>query len=308
MRRTLTLSVLLLLFVGGCSSDNEDLKKKIEELEEEISSKQNTIDVLKRKTHDLLIEKCTSSKEEVTNFGPYTLTEIVLYDTDWDCASDTGIKSGWFEEGVSSAIVKSPEKELYREYSDVMVSESEEFYNLSHRTGGAHCCVINNLLSKKAPYKIVFSATSDGDSGIYVGDYDDDGHPEISISDKVSLYWKGSYAVTVPITIFLEYSSDSFKLDKDLIYSYVTEEINNVEYDSIKFTPIAKESRREWSGWEDHYIPYKLIEITGALLFAGRESEAKRFLDYVWPEDLPNKDLYWKEFKEMIKGSKYWEN
>ena len=300
-------SSLLVLLLASCSSENTDLEKKIEELEQVISSKQNTIDVLQRENLDLLIEKCTSSKEEVTNFGPYTLTEIILYDTDWDCADKSGIKSGWFEEGVFSAIVKSPEKELYREYSDVMVSESEDLYNLSHRTGGAHCCVINNLLSKRAPYEIVFSSASDGDYGIYVGDYDEDGNSEISINDKVSLYWRGSYADTVPIKIYLEYSSDSFTLDKDLIYLKVTEEINAIDYGSIKFIPIDKERRDDWDGWEGHYIPYQLIEITGALMFSGRESEAKRFLDYVWPDDLPNKDLYWKEFKEMIEGSKYWE-
>ena len=119
------------------------------------------------------------------------------------------------------------------------------------------------------------------------------------------MYWKGSYADTVTIEIFLEYSSDSFKLDKDLIYSKVTEEIDSIQYNEIKFIPNYRKGSTD--GWEGHEIPYKLIKITGALLFAGRESEAKRFLDYVWPEDLPNKDLYWKEFKEMIKGSKYWE-
>ena len=87
-------SSLLFLLLASCSSENTDLKKKIEELEQEISSKQNSIDVLDRLTHDLLIEKCTSSNEEVTNFGPYTLTESSLYDTDWDCANKSGIKSG----------------------------------------------------------------------------------------------------------------------------------------------------------------------------------------------------------------------
>jgi len=293
------------LLLTSCSSENTDLKKKIKELEEDISSKQNSIDVLNRLTHDLLIDKCTSSKEEVTNFGPYTLTESILYDTDLVCANESGIRGGWFEEGVKSAVVRLSDKELYKTSFNILISESEEFYNLSHYTGGAHCCVVDSLLRKKAPYEIVFSASSDGGHGISVGDFDDDGNTEILINDRVSLYWRGAYAVTTPIFIYLEYSSNVFRLDKELTYSKVTEQIDSIQYNEIKFIPNYRKGSTD--GWEGHEIPYKLIKITGALLFAGRELEAKRFLDYVWPDDLPNKDLYWKEFKEMIKGSKYWE-
>jgi len=302
--KRLTITLLTLLVLGGCSSDNEDLKKKIEELEKDVAYKQSVIERL----YDDLIAKCTSSREEVTTFGPYTLTENVIYDTDWDCAMDTTIRQGYFEEGVNEAVVRSPTEELHRLGIGLSVEDTGEFYQLSGFTGGRHCCTLDLLLSKKEPYETVFRSSKDGDFSILVGDIDGDGKTEIETKTDIFLYWRDSYAGSTVVKVFLEYSSNAFKLDKDLIYSYVTKEINNIEYDSIKFVLIEEESREDWYGWEDHYIPHEIIEIPGALMFAGREEEAKRFLDYVWPEELPNKDLYWKEFKEMIKGSKYWEN
>ena len=105
------LGVLLSLIVlSSCTSETADLEKKIEDLEEDVAYKQSVINRL----YDDLIAKCTSSKEDVTTFGPYTLTENVIYDTDWDCAMDTTIRQAYFEEGVNEAVVTSPNEELYR--------------------------------------------------------------------------------------------------------------------------------------------------------------------------------------------------
>ena len=74
--------LIYLVTLTSCSSETRDLEKKIEDLEEDVAYKQSVIDRL----YDDLIAKCTSSREDVTTFGPYTLTENVIYDTDWDCA------------------------------------------------------------------------------------------------------------------------------------------------------------------------------------------------------------------------------
>ena len=292
-----------MIVLSSCSAENTDLEKRIEELEKDSAYKQSVIDRL----YDDLIAKCTSSREDVTTFGPYTITENVLYDTDWDCAMNTTIRQGYFEEGVNEAVVTSPNEELYRLGIGLSVEDSREFYQLSGYTGGRHCCALDILLSKEAPYETVFYSSKDGDFPILVGDFDGDGKTEIETKTDIFLYWRDSYAGSTVVKVFLEYTSNAFKLDKDLIYSYVTKEINNIEYDSIKFVLIEEELREDWYGWEDYYIPHEIIQIPGALLLSGREKQAKRFLDYVWPDDLPNKDLYWKEFKEQLARSKYWE-
>ena len=293
----------LFLLLASCSSENADLKKQIQDLQEDVDYKQSVIERL----YDDLIAKCTSSREDVTTFGPYTLSENVIYDTDWDCAMDTTIRQGYFEEGVKEAVVTSPNEELYRLGIDLSIKDRREFYQLSGYTGGMHCCALDILLSKESPYETVFYSSKDGDFPILVGDFDGDGKTEIETKTDTFLYWRASYADSTVVKVFLEYSHDNFNLDKDLIYAHATEEINKIEYDSVKFLPLTANIKDDYTGWEGHFIPREIIEIPGALLFAGREIEAKRFLDYVWPEDLPKKELYWKEFKEQLARSKYWE-
>ena len=302
MKLSFALSTLLILF-AGCSSENKELKKKIEELEKDISYKEEKIESL----YDNLISLCTSSREEVTSFGPYTLTEQVIYETDWDCASKIIVQSAYIEEGVKSAIIRSPSEILYEHYGDLTVHDDGDFFHVSGYSGGAHCCSFDLLLSKETPYEIMFSVSSDGDLGSLVSDFDDDGNQEIQISDKVLWYWKGPPAFTARVEIYLEFTSNGFKLDKDLIYSKVSEKIKNTEYEIIQFIPIEEENRNDPDGWEGYWIPRELTSITAALLFSGRETEAREFLDYVWPKDLPNKDLYWEEFKEELTTSEFWE-
>ncbi len=301
--KSLCLIFIYLVILTSCSSEITDLEKKIEDLEKDAAYKQSVIDRL----YDDLIAKCTASREDVTTFGPYTLTENVIYDTDWDCAMDTTIRQGYFEEGVKEAVVTSPNEELYRLGIGLSVEDSREFYQLSGYTGGRHCCALDILLSKEAPYETVFYSSKDGDFPILVGDFDGDGKTEIETKTDIFLYWRASYAGSTVVKVFLEYSQDSFKLDKDLIYAHATEEINRIEYDSVKFLPLSANITDDYTGWEGYFIPREIIKIPGALLLSGREIEAKRFLDYVWPEDLPKRDLYWKEFKEQLARSKYWE-
>ena len=201
----------------------------------------------------------------------------------------------------------SPTGELYRLGIGISVEDSREFYQLSGYTGGMHCCALDILLSKEAPYETVFYSSKDGNSPILVADFDGDGKTEIETKTDIFLYWRASYADSSVVKVFLEYSQGSFKLDKDLIYAHATEEINKIEYDSVKFLPLTANIRDDITGWEGYFIPREIIEIPGALLLAGRETEAKRFLDYVWPEELSNKNLYWKGFKEQLARSKYWE-
>ena len=132
--KSLCLIFIYLVILTSCSSEITDLEKKIEDLEKDAAYKQSVIDRL----YDDLIAKCTSSREDVTTFGPYTLTENFIYDTDWDCAMDTTIRQGYFEEGVKEAVVTSPNEELYRLGIGLSVKDRREFYQLSGYTGGRH--------------------------------------------------------------------------------------------------------------------------------------------------------------------------
>ena len=60
-------------------------------------------------------------------------------------------------------------------------------------------------------------------------------------------------------------------------------------------------------GWQGHFIPSTLTEIIVSLIMAGREEEAKKFLDDMWPDNLTDKELFWSLLKEQVDQSKYWD-
>jgi len=240
-------------------------------------------------------ESCTSKEEVVKTFGVYTLNQTI---TDQDCLLElTGDR-------ISSAptmnIIKSPTESLLNRGWELQVTDIGEFFHIYGYSRGAWCCEEDHFLSKKAPYEIVFEEHSYAGAGVLWRHFDTDPSKEIRIIDTNFIQWLGSTASSAFPVIYLEYSSDSFKLDKDLMYSEASKKINNItKVDSIKFI--------RGDHWEGHDIPSELIEISSELIISGREEEARKFFDDVWPKDLRNKELFWQKFKEKLARSKYWE-
>ena len=306
VRRTLTLSIALLtlLILGGCSED-KDLK--ILELEKLVANQERTISTLiKDLSPEEIVAMCSSTKEEITTFGEYTLTETIQFDTDWDCHETVNVIPGaWWDEGVNLSVLKSPMKEITKTSYKLIVEDVGPFYHVSGYTGGMHCCEVHLFLSKRDPYEVVFEETGECCEAVQFSDFDNDGYPEMRIEDMHFTYWRGPFAGSAFPVIYLEYNSGAFSLDKDLMYSESIERIKNLEPDRIKFYP--HENYGEGDGWQGHYIPYTLTEITSQLLIAGKEKEAKEFFNEVWPKNLTDKEVYWKIFKEHLVESTYWE-
>jgi len=314
----LSITLLTLLVLGGCSSDSEDLKKKVLDLERENGNLKKKILYLESeneldpdKFHKFIVDSCITKREEITTFGAYTLTQIIT-DQDWGCIDDlrgyvSATGTGFGPDGISHAFVESPEKVLLRsEYRGLKVKDIEEFYHVSEWTGGAWWAIRDVFLSKKAPYEIVFEEYSYADGvGVVWKDFDNDGYKEIEIEDTNFLQWRSSTAGSAHPVIYLEYSSDSFKLDKDLTYTKAKEKIKNTEADELEFR--AHEFGYDY-GWQSHFIPPALTGVIASLIMAGREEFAKKLLEVVWPDNLTDMELFFSLLKEQVKRSHHWED
>ena len=304
MTKNLTTLLLTLLFLGGCSDDKE---LKILELEKLVETQEKTISTLiKDLSEEEIVAICSSTKEEITSFGEYTLTETIQFDTDWDCHKTVNvIPSVWWDEGVTLSVLKSPTQEITKTSYKLTVEDVGPIYHVSGYTGGMHCCEVHLFLSKKEPYEVVFRETGECCEAVQFSDFDNDGYPEMRIEDMNFTYWRGPFAGSAFPVIYLEYNSGAFSLDKDLMYSEATERIKNLEPERIIFYP--NENYIEGDGWQGHQIPYTLTEITSQLLIAGKDKEAKEFFNDVWPKQLTDKEIYWETFKEHLVKSKYWQ-
>ena len=277
--------------------ENGNLKKKSLDLERE-----NELDL--DKFHMFVVDSCIATREEITTFGVYTLTTTTT-DQDAQCIDDLrGYEAinyvGEFGRNGLSSSIASPEKVLVSSgYGFRTVKDIGEFIYVRDTTGGHWWGLRDVFLSKKAPYEIVFERYRKPiDEDIVWKDFDDDGHKEMGVELNHYLHWRGACTTcsTRPV-IYLEYSSDSFKLDKDLTFAKANEKIKNTKPDRLKFYPDG--SGYEF-GWQGHNIPRTLIEIIAPLIVAGREEEAKKFLDDMWPDNLTDKELFWSLQKELV--------
>ena len=305
MKRLTITSLLTLLVFGGCSSESETQNRKILELEKRIEDIREILPPL----YEEIVESCTTTKQEVTTFGVYTLTKKII-DQDYFCVTNIVGEaldySGYFLPPSLSrpSLIESPTKHLLRVPWELQVKDIGEFFHISGYSGGAWCCEEDHFLSKKAPYEIVFEEHSKAGRSVLWGHFDSDIYKEIKIEDTNFIQWYGCTSCSALPVIYLEYSSDSFKLDKELMYSEASKKINNItKSGGIKFLPGDKYG----SDWEGYDIPSELIEISSELIISGREEEARKFFDDMWPKDLPKKELFWQEFKEKLARSKYWE-
>ena len=301
------ITLLTFLILGSCSNEEDSLNKKIIQLEDEVELYRERFLTLYGNT----VESCSTFQDEISTFGPYTLTQTTTIQ-DWDCInelagfeSDTG--EGFHRYGVTEAVVSSPTTEVYRTDRELKVQDIDEFYHLSSYTGGAWCCTVDVLLSKKAPYEKAITHQSSGVRSVVWKDFDDDGKKEIEVIDTNFIHWRASTAGSALPAIYLEYYSDSFRLDKELTYLKAKEKIKNTDPEEFIFYEIENDLSQGLSGWQGHYIPSSLTEVIAPLIMAGREDRARKFLDEKWPDHLTDKELFLSLLKEQVEQSKYWE-
>ncbi len=302
----LIITLLTFLILGACSDEEESLNKKIIQLEDEVELHRERFLTLYGNT----VESCSTYQDEISTFGPYTLTQTTT-DQDWDCInelagfeSDTG--EGFHRYGVTEAVVTSPTAEVYRSDRELKVQDIEEFYHLSSYTGGAWCCTADVFLSKKAPHEKVFTEYSYGVRSVVWKDFDDDGEKEIEVIDTNFIHWRASTAGSALPAVYLEFYDDSFRLDKELTYIKALEKMQNTEPERFIFHVKENDLSQGLSGWQGHYIPSSLTEVIAPLIMAGREDQARKFLNEKWPNYLTDKELFLSLLKEQVEQSKYW--
>ena len=312
--RGLIITLLTFFILGACSneesftssSNEESLNKKIIMLESEVERYRDQFYTV----YGNIVESCTTYEEDISTLGPYTLIQNTS-DQDWDCINqlsgyETFTGEGFLKYGVTDVIVNSPTKQVFRSVRETKVQDIEEFYLLSYFTGGAWCCTVDIFLSKEVPYEAVFTQQSYGDSSVVWKDFDDDGQKEIEVIDMNFIHWRASTAGSALPAIYLEYYFDSFKLDKELTYIKALEKMKNTDPERFIFYERVNDLSQGLSGWQGYDIPSSLTEVIAPLIMAGREDEARKFLDEKWPNHLTDKELFLSLLKEQVKQSKYW--
>ncbi|MDD2630560.1 MAG: leucine-rich repeat domain-containing protein [Limnochordia bacterium] len=137
-------------------------------------------------------------------------------------------------------------------------------------------------------------------------DLNGDGFAEVLINDWTFAYWKASFAESPAPTVVLKYDVESFRALQEYMRvepplpSAVAAIVEQVYYDE-KWNLFADDRR-----WFDP--PAILWEFMLDLIYGGNWDLAFEFLDKAWPENVPGKDIFSREFVEQLQRSPYWDD
>ena len=145
------------------------------------------------------------------------------------------------------------------------------------------------------------------------GDFKDinhDGALEFITQDRNFIFWHACHAGSPLPELVYSYQNGSYRLSPALMYGPLpTAQEEEKAIMQIKNYITECEER----GWKDHiwyykgtYIPSLVWSYMLDLLYSGHPLEAREFLDKVWPQDKPGKELFLFNFKEKLNRSNYW--
>ena len=141
-------------------------------------------------------------------------------------------------------------------------------------------------------------------------DVDHDGILEFITQDRNFIFWYACHAGSPLPDLIYAYQEGSYQLSPVLMYKPLpaAQEEEKAIVQIKKY--IAECEARGWKDniwyYEGTYLPSLVWSYMLDLLYSGHPLEARQFLDKVWPQDKPGKELFLFNFKEKLNGSNYW--
>jgi hypothetical protein len=145
------------------------------------------------------------------------------------------------------------------------------------------------------------------------GDFEDvnhDGVLEFITQDHNFSFWHACHAGSPYPDLIYTYQEGSYQLSPALMYEPLptTQEEEKAIIQIKKY--ITECEARGWKNniwyYEGTYLPSLVWSYMLDLLYSGHPLEARQFLDKVWPQDKPGKELFLFNFKEKLNRSDYW--
>jgi hypothetical protein len=184
-------------------------------------------------------------------------------------------------------------------------------------SGGAHCCDTYFFIELSDPISVQELHT--GNAGLqWLGDIDKDGRDEFLTQDDCFSYWNECYAGSPQPEVVLEYGKDDRVVvdptamkkvppaQKELgIWAHeLNIKIRELYMRCLRSTPRNQVENTMASNGEN--LPTEMWGVMLDLLYTGNEKEAWAFFNQCWPDNIPGKEDFKKEFLEQLETSPFW--
>lgn len=196
----------------------------------------------------------------------------------------------------------SHQKNDRREYLLNLTGSGPTQIAVSASTGGVHCCHTLLIFDLGDELKKIAEIEGGNFEPVLI-DLDHDGIPEIRITDDCFSYkfGSGSFGGSPIGTVILKFSQHQgrYVLAEELMRKPPPRE----KYISRHLSKWQKGLRTEDS---DDWPPSTFLQTLTDIVYTGHADLAVKFLNRVWPAEIPGKNKFWKKYKAALSRSVYY--
>jgi len=179
-------------------------------------------------------------------------------------------------------------------------------------SGGAHCCFAYDIVSLGKSFAA--DAIDSADSPISLMGLGDGDTPDITYSDMAFAYWNTSFAQSPAGQVRLTWDKDRYRLvdagagtqpqpSDAVLAAWQAEMTAAIKALPSPYVSIADQNNGKEGPQLDPVIWSHLID----LIYAGYAEMAVDLFNKAWPNEIPGKDVFWKDFvTQMQQGSVLW--
>jgi hypothetical protein len=183
---------------------------------------------------------------------------------------------------------------------------------ISSYSGGAHCCFAYDIVSLGKNFAA--DAIDSADSPISLMGLGDGDPPDITYFDMAFAYWNTSFAQSPAGQVRLTWDKDRYRLvdagagtepqpSDAVLAAWQAEMTAAIKALPSPYVSIADQNNGKEGPQLDPVIWSHLID----LIYAGYAEMAVDLFNKAWPNEIPGKDLFWKDFvTQMQQGSVLW--
>lgn len=169
---------------------------------------------------------------------------------------------------------------------------------LSKWTGGMHCCYSLHILELGQNFRTV-AQVDGGNFPPHLEDINEDGVPEIKVTDDFLAYQFSSFAYSATAEVILEYRNGVYVVDADAMEKPAPDSylLNK------KMISWQKDFRQRDVG---DYPPPEFIQTLTDLFYTGNKDLALDLINQAWPEDIPGKADFLQSYGDSLKESQFY--
>lgn len=187
--------------------------------------------------------------------------------------------------------------EGHKPFLDILGTDTKNVV-LSKWTGGAHCCYTLSVFELGLEFKSI-AHIEGGNFLPFFKDINNDGIPEINVTDDFLAYEFSSFAFSASAKVILEYSEGTYKVSAKLMRKPAPD-LSSLENKIQNW----KEELRE--PFEGDFPPPSLIQTITDLIFTGNKEFALSIIYQSWPAEISGMDDFIRRYEEALRKSNFY--